>query len=210
MLLAKDNWQNMLSQAVLILKENTDELSKLDAATGDGDHGVTIGKIADKIHEHLDAWPADTSVQVFLENISNALTNISGGSAGPLWGTLFEGFAAAADQQMDAVQVKKIYSCAVESMREISTAKIGDKTMMDALLPAAEAAKNCSGDIQSIFAAAAVAAAQGADNTANMIAKFGRAKNLKEKTLGHKDPGAVSLSLLFKAFAIAMTKPVTK
>lgn len=201
MLLAKNNWQKMLSQAVIILKENTDELSKLDAATGDGDHGVTIGKIADKINEHLNNWPQDMPVQTFLEGVSDALTNISGGSAGPLWGTLFEGFAAASSDEMNAEQAKKLFSAAVESMREISTAKQGDKTMMDALIPAAKAANECTGNIQDIFSQAAAAAVQGANDTANMIAKFGRAKNLKEKALGHKDPGAVSLSLLLTAFA---------
>ena len=201
MLLAKNNWQKMLSQAVIILKENTDELSKLDAATGDGDHGVTIGKIADKINEHLHNWPQDMPVQTFLEEISDALTNISGGSAGPLWGTLFEGFAAASSDEMNVEQTKKLFSSALESMREISTAKQGDKTMMDALIPAAKAANECTVNIQEIFSQAAAAAVQGAADTANMIAKFGRAKNLKEKALGHKDPGAVSLSLLLTAFA---------
>lgn len=203
MLLAKANWQKMLSHAVVVLKKNTDELSKLDSATGDGDHGVTIGKIADKIKEHLNSWPQDMSVPAFLEALSNSLTNIGGGSAGPLWGTLFEGFANAATDEMDALQVKKLFSSALESMREISTAKVGDKTMMDALIPAVQAAESCTGDIAAIFVAAANAAVQGAEDTANMVAKFGRAKNLKEKTIGHKDPGAVSLSLLIKSFAEA-------
>ena len=204
MVLAKEHWQKMLSQAVIVLKENTDELSKLDSATGDGDHGVTIGKIADKIGEHLAGWSDNTSVQAFLEELSSALTNIGGGSAGPLWGTLFEGFSLSATDQMDAPQVKKLFASSLESMREISTAKIGDKTMMDALLPAVAAAESCDGDIHAVFTQAAQAAVQGSEDTANMIAKFGRAKNLKEKTLGHKDPGSVSLSLLFKSFAEAL------
>lgn len=204
MVLTKEHWQKMLSQAVIILKENTDELSRLDSATGDGDHGVTIGKIADKISERLSSWPDDTGVQAFLEDLSSALTNIGGGSAGPLWGTLFEGFSLAATDDMDIPQVKKLFVSALDSMREISTAKIGDKTMMDALLPAVAAVESCEGDIPAIFAQAAQAAVQGADDTANMIAKFGRAKNLKEKTIGHKDPGSVSLSLLFKSFADAL------
>lgn len=205
MLLAKNNWQKMLSQAVVILKENTDELSKLDAATGDGDHGVTIGKIADKITEHLNNWPQDMGVQTMLENISNSLTNISGGSAGPLWGTLFEGLSNASTDEMDEKQTKKMFTAALESMREISTAKQGDKTMLDALIPAVKAANECSGTVPEIFKQAAIAAAQGSADTVNMIAKFGRAKNLKEKSLGHRDPGSASLSLLLGAFAQAIS-----
>lgn len=84
---------------------------------------------------------------------------------------------------------------------DISKAKIGDKTMVDALYPALDAGIACDGDAAAIFAAMAEAANKGAEATANMVARFGRAKNVGERSLGAKDPGAVSMALLFSEMA---------
>lgn len=204
MFLTREIWILMFQRAAQSLKANADILSRLDSAIGDGDHGVTINKIADKIAQLATNWQADTPTPKFFEELSEAITNIGGGSAGPLWGTFLEGLGAQATEQMDAAQVKLSFESACQTLAEISGAKVGDKTMMDAIIPAVQSIQAADGDIPSILSAGAMAAAQGADNTANFAAKFGRAKNLKEKSLGHKDPGAVSIALLFAAFAEAV------
>jgi len=94
----------------------------------------------------------------------------------------------------------------VAKMQKQSRAKVGDKTMMDAFIPALEALKNAAPGIspKAALEQAAAAAAQGAEATKNMRAKFGRARNLGDRVIGHPDPGAVSVSLIFKGFTLGL------
>jgi dihydroxyacetone kinase-like protein len=97
-----------------------------------------------------------------------------------------------------------MFRAGLDGMSEQSKANVGDKTMMDAIMPAVDAMEAAAGEGKSIvdmFADAAKAAADGAEATKGMQAKFGRARNLGERTIGHKDPGATSMSLIFQSFA---------
>ena len=94
-----------------------------------------------------------------------------------------------------------MFAQAKEDFAEISKAKLGDKTMVDALYPALDAGMHTDGDLKTVMQAVAAAAKQGADATADMVARFGRAKNVGERSLGTKDPGAVSISILFNSMA---------
>lgn len=202
MLLTRVEWKKKFSKAASALKENAEMLSKLDAQTGDGDHGVTIARMAQIMEDAVENWQAGTSVKDFLDNLGWHLMNANGGSAGPLWGTMVGGMAeGAGDGDTDAKALKQIFQCALVAMGDITSARLGEKTMMDALIPACAAAEACQGSPKDIFIAAAKAAEEGAEKTKAYIARFGRAKNLKEKAIGHKDPGAVSLAILLKNLA---------
>ena len=194
--------KGMLHNAALELKENVRYLCELDSAAGDGDHGLTVGRMADemkRITEDTDI----VSMKDLLEQLSDAFMNVNGGSAGPLWGTIFEGLAdgTPAKEDIAAEEFRQMFICAREAFMEISKAREGDKTMADALLPAVKAAEAAQGGLQEIMDAIASAAADGAEATVIMVAKYGRAKNIGERSLGSKDPGAVSLALLFDGMA---------
>ena len=126
------------------------------------------------------------NIKDLLDDLSMAFMNSNGGSAGPLWGTVFGGLADASPEDAKEVSLEELHAMlaqAKEDFEDISKAKIGDKTMV---------------------AAMGKAAAEGAEKTADMVARFGRAKNVGERSLGTKDPGATSISILLTAMAGAI------
>ncbi|MDR2164034.1 MAG: DAK2 domain-containing protein [Clostridiales Family XIII bacterium] len=191
MAVSLQQWQNMISQAADLLSANVEYLSRIDALIGDGDHGVTIGKIAHLMKEK--SGEAFESAPDFFEDMGQAVLNVQGGSAGPLWGVFIMGMGEAEA----GAPVSEVFSSGLEGLREISGAGVGDKTMMDALIPGVEAMLAADGDRASLSAGAA-AAAKGADDTVGYAAKFGRAKNYGEKSIGVKDAGACSMALFFE------------
>ena len=128
--------------------------------------------------------------------------NSNGGSAGPLWGTVFSGFADAAPEDTKEVSLEELHAMlaqAKEDFEDISKAKIGDKTMVDALSPAVDAlAANADKGLLEMLKAAEEGAKQGVENTKKYVAKFGRAKSLLERAIGHQDAGATSVNLIFQ------------
>jgi dihydroxyacetone kinase-like protein len=202
MLLTKESLFSMFRFVALLWQENTARLSEIDSRFGDGDHGVTIGKMAALILSRLNERQ-DESAKDFIESLGSGCMEIAGGSAGPLYGILFEGLAGPLsddDTEIDAATLKAMFSSARSALFEITKARVGDKTLMDVLIPATEAAENAPDDVSSILQAAAAAASQGLRETENQVSKFGRARNYGEKTLGTPDVGAVSTALLFKGF----------
>ena len=199
MLLFKETFSAMLKYTEDLWLKNVDRLSDIDSRFGDGDHGITIGKIARAINECLENW-GDESIREIIVCLSEKILGISGGSAGPLYGTLFGGLALplSDEKEIDAELLKKMLQGCYDEMTSISKARVGDKTMMDALIPAVEAAVASTGDIPDILSAAAKAAAQGAAATENFASKFGRARSYGDKTIGTPDAGAISTSLLFQ------------
>lgn len=202
--ITKEIFSNMLLKSAEMLLDESDHLSEIDSRFGDGDHGVTIKKIAHTIQAKVTAWETQ-SCQSFIDDLGYTIMGIGGGSAGPLWGTMICGLALPLPQdapEIDAALLKRMFASALDEMESISTARVGDKTMMDVLIPAAQAAQDAEGDAQGVLSAAAAAAAQGAKDTENYVAKFGRAKNYKEQTIGTPDAGAVSLNVFFQGLAI--------
>jgi dihydroxyacetone kinase-like protein len=191
----------MFRSAALNWKQNAASLGDIDSRFGNGDHGLTIEKMAALTLERLDDWE-DESIKDFFEDLSMSFMSLSGGSAGVLYGTLVEGLAEplADETEIDAATLKAMLASTRESLFEITKARVGDKTMMDALIPAVDAACQAENDVVRILQAASEAALQGARDTANMVAKFGRARNYGEKTLGTPDAGATSTELLFEGF----------
>ena len=148
----------------------------------------------------------DETVKDFIESLGSGCMEIAGGSAGPLYGILLEGFAGplSDDTEIDAATLKAMFTAARSALFEITKARIGDKTLMDVLIPATEAAENAPDDVLSILQAAAAAAFQGLRETENQVSKFGRARNYGEKTIGTPDVGAVSTALMFKGFQLGV------
>ena len=195
--------QKMLLPVTDLLDQNIALLTELDSATGDGDHGVTIGKISKKIRTCVNELSGNEEITGVLDDLSWDLMNINGGSAGPLWGAFFEGMATGAGQECisDDQLIKNILIEGYSNFSVVSKANAGEKTMMDAIYPATEVLRLENGSIKEVANKMASAALAGARDTTNMIAKYGRAKSLKEKSLGHEDPGAVSFSLFYVGIA---------
>ena len=176
------------------------ELTEIDSRFGDADHGFTMTKIANTIRDSLDG--AD-SIQEMLDNAACAVMGLNGGSAVPLWNTWLDGLQehSAAEETMTVEQVKAMFQGAYEELFEMSTAKVGDKTMMDALIPATEAIQAWEGDMDGLFEAAAKAAEEGAENSRNFVSRFGRARSYGQQTIGTPDAGAVSMKYFFAGLA---------
>jgi len=182
--------------------EQADEFSRIDAETGDGDHGVTMAKICEEIIRSTKE-PADETVGEYFDRISMDVMTVNGGSAGSLWAMMLEGVGEELEGvvEIDKNAVAKMFSGAASGIMSASTAKEGEKTMLDALLPAVRAAGTSQGSVKETLAEAAGAAEKGAENTRNMIAKFGRAKNLQENSIGYLDAGAVSMAAMIRAIS---------
>jgi dihydroxyacetone kinase-like protein len=149
-----------------------------------------------------------TDLKELLAKIAWDVMNCDGGSTGPLLGSFFMGMsdAVAGKTNLDCPALVAMFEGGILKLAKQSRAKIGDKTMMDAFLPALDAlhAAAPSGSIHNALQQAAAAAATGAEATKALQAKFGRARNLGERVIGHADPGAVSVSLLFTGFSAAL------
>lgn len=191
MAVSLEQWKKMFLAAADLLLENAENLSRTDAVIGDGDHGITMTKIANLIKEK--AAKDYIKAPDFFEDLGWGTVNVQGGSAGPLFGTFITGMQKAPDDAPAA----DVLECALKELQGMSNAKIGEKTMMDALIPAVEAMKNAESDEEALELGAK-AAAKGAEDTADYIAKYGRAKNYGEKSIGVKDAGACSMALIFE------------
>ena len=147
MILDREALGAMLLQAAKLLEENTQYLSDIDSRFGDGDHGITMGKIAKLIQERVPQWGED-SIKDFLDSLGMAVMEVKGGSAGPLYGTMIGGLGVNLDDdagQVDEAGLKAMFAGCLSEMEDITTAKVGDKTMMDALIPAVQAAQQTQG-----------------------------------------------------------------
>jgi dihydroxyacetone kinase-like protein len=178
------------------------ELTDIDAKFGDADHGITMTKIAKAIRTAAES--SQGNIKELLDDVATAVMMLNGGSAVPLWNTWLDGLqeAAPAGDTVDAAGMKAMFAAAYDELEDISGAKVGDKTMMDALIPASEAVAAGEGDAAELLDLAAAAAEKGAETTKNFVAKYGRAKSYGEKTIGTPDAGAVSMARFLRGLAI--------
>ncbi len=197
----------MLSTAADRIRENHEMLSRLDAAVGDGDHGTTILRTMEAAAKSV-SENTDSDLKALLGKVAWDVMSCDGGSTGPLLGSFFNGMseAVAGKNELDQPAAVAMFEGGVAKLQKQSRAKVGDKTMMDAFLPALDALKAADpkAGIHAAMQAAAEAAAKGAESTRSYRAKFGRARNLGDRVIGHLDPGAVSISLIFKGFSQAL------
>ena len=198
MLLTKPEIIQMFKKIAQLWNENKDYLSQIDSRFGDGDHGITIGKIASLMEKSIEGWE-DDDMETFIEDLGDNTMEIGGGSAGPLYGTMIGCLSGPLEgnKPIDAKILKEMFTECLSAMEDITTAGIGDKTMMDALIPAVDAAQKAQDDIMAILEAAKEAAVRGAKESEQYVSKYGRARSYKEQTIGTPDAGAVSTSLFF-------------
>ncbi|MEG1409024.1 MAG: dihydroxyacetone kinase subunit L [Terrisporobacter sp.] len=178
-----------------------EELTNIDSTFGDGDHGVTMEKISKVMIKKLNNLENNMDLHDFFDDLGSEVMGVNGGSAGPLWGTFISGMALGINEGVKEVKVedvKNMFKYALEELCDITTARIGDKTMMDSLIPAVNSMQKANGTLEEVMKAAMDAAQEGAKASENFISKFGRAKSYKEKTIGTQDAGAVSMKYFFK------------
>ena len=191
-----------LQAVALILAQNKDYLTELDAAIGDADHGINMNRGFQKVASQLPGV-ADKDIGSILKTVSMTLISNVGGASGPLYGTLFlrASTAVAGKQELTDEDMVALLQASADGVIQRGKAQLGDKTMLDALLPAADAFKqavaNSASSVEGLQKAVA-AAEQGMKDTIPLVAKKGRASYLGERSSGHQDPGATSAYLILK------------
>jgi dihydroxyacetone kinase-like protein len=179
--------------------ERRQELVRLDTAIGDGDHGTNMDRGMRKAIEKLDA-SEQADPGAVLKTVAMALVSSVGGAAGPLYGTLFlqMGTALSGQAEVDLAAWAAAWRKGLEGVQARGKAEPGDKTMVDALIPAIEALEGAS-DLGGGLRAAAQGAEEGMRATTPLVARKGRASYLGERSKDHQDPGATSTYYLFKS-----------
>lgn len=188
-----------------VIAENREYLIELDRKIGDGDHGENLDRGYSAVVRGEGLYQAETGSDLMKYAAKTLLSNV-GGAAGPLYGTAYLRAAGQIpDEPMTGQDVAQMLSAAVGGVQARGKAQAGEKTMVDAWLPAVDAAAvaSATGDVLATLEAAAVAAKDGAEATIPMRASKGRASYLGERSRGHLDPGAVSSALLLEAAAAA-------
>ena len=193
------SWMREINASV---RAERDHLVQLDAAIGDGDHGTNMTRgfeaVVLALGQALDADPA-----------GRTLVSTVGGASGPLWGSaLRSGGRVLGDQgSFDGAQLVEVLAAALASVKDLGTAAVGDKTMVDALEPAVEKLRARLTDgatVEDALEGAAAAAEAGMRSTIPIQARKGRASYLGERSVGHQDPGATSTALVIRALQKAV------
>lgn len=195
----------VLRAGAVKVKSGAEELGRLDSAIGDGDHGVAMRRAMEALEKGIDGCP-DRTGKALLSAVGWSVMSIDAGSTGPLLGSLLTGLAAPVGDaaEIDAGLLASMFEAGLTQLRTITTAAVGDKTMMDALAPAVAALQEAAAGGDTVAGAlqkAAAAAEAGAASTQQFQAKFGKARNLGPRSLGHQDPGATSLAMFFAGCA---------
>jgi dihydroxyacetone kinase-like protein len=205
---------SMLLAAFERLQERSDALSELDRAIGDGDHGTTMSRAAGRIRARLTGADAPGTIGGVLEEVGSVFLDVDGGATGPLFGSLFSGMARTAGSRdsIDSSVFPSLLEGGLGAVQGLTRAVPGDKTLMDALAPAVEAAVTSASRGESLISqldAAASAAEAGALATRDLRARHGRAKHLGERVVGHEDPGARSIAILLRGLATEGARVLT-
>ncbi|MGB3532488.1 MAG: dihydroxyacetone kinase subunit DhaL [Microcoleaceae cyanobacterium] len=192
---------------ITVITENKDNLTELDAAIGDGDHGINLNRGWQKVQTQLPSLK-DKDIGGIFKTVSMTLISTIGGASGPLYGTMFlrASMVTIGKSELNESDMVKLFQAFVEGVVTRGKAAVGDKTMLDTLQPAAAAfeASIASGNtLPNALQQAIQAAENGMNQTFPLVAKKGRASYLGERSKNHLDPGAVSTYLILKAlFAI--------
>jgi dihydroxyacetone kinase len=180
---------------------NEPYLTKVDSAIGDGDHGIGMAGGMQKAKKKLVKMEKVDNAYKHFEEAGQAMLMSMGGASGVIFGSLYLAGARGADPAavITAKDLAAMERKSLETIQERGKAQVGDKTMVDALTPAVEAMEaNADKDLLTMLKAAEEGARQGMENTKNYVAKFGRAKSLMERAIGHQDAGATSVYLIFQ------------
>lgn len=200
------SWMREIEASVRVER---DHLVQLDAAIGDGDHGTNMNRGFEAVVQALGADHGSPPGRLLII-AGRTLVSTVGGASGPLWGSaLRSGGRVLGDQPtFDGAQLAEVLAAALASVKDLGTASLGDKTMVDALEPAVETlrARIAAGaPLAQAVEAAATAAEAGMRATIPLQARKGRASYLGERSVGHQDPGATSTALIVRALQRAIT-----
>jgi dihydroxyacetone kinase-like protein len=198
-----DVFVRMLTSSAEEIRRNHELLTKLDSVGGDGDHGTTMTRAMGLLEKTIKE-ASSPDMRNLLQSVGWSIMGVDGGAIGPLLGLFFAGMSdSAPTDSADAAALALMFESGLANLRKQTKAQPGDKTLIDALVPAVEAASASAasgGDVEAVLDAAAAASAVGAEKTKEYMAKFGRARSIKEQSIGSPDPGATSVSLIFKGF----------
>jgi dihydroxyacetone kinase-like protein len=188
-----------------VIAENKQYLTELDSAIGDADHGINMDRGFQAVLPKLEALPGD-DIGVAFRSVGSTLISTVGGASGPLYGTLFLqlGVATAGRTSIGLAEWLTGLEAAVVAMQRLGKAELGDKTMLDALIPACGALSRALSDgvnPSKALDTTVAAAEEGMRATIPLVARKGRASYLGERSAGHQDPGATSVTLLLSAAA---------
>jgi phosphoenolpyruvate---glycerone phosphotransferase subunit DhaL len=197
-----DDVARMLRSAADKIRANREELSRLDSAIGDGDHGTSISRAMD-IMERIVVQSERKCTKDLLRDVGWGVMGVDGGATGPLIGSFLMGLSDGLKEQdpIDGPALAAMFEAGLAGVRKQTKAQVGDKTLMDALMPAVASirgAVDAGRSIKDALREAAHASGKGALSTKDLKARFGRARNLGERVLGCQDPGATSLALFFQ------------
>ncbi|WP_066645764.1 dihydroxyacetone kinase subunit DhaL [Christensenella timonensis] len=197
----------IVEKMIKVIQENKDYLGTVDGAIGDGDHGINMNKGFTICAERIAGQ--DCTFSEALVTLGDVLLSEIGGSMGPIYGTLFieMGETSQDKEEIDSALFLEMVKNAVEGLSALVDARIGDKTLMDVMLPAEAALEKAVAEGKPFDAALddfAAAAESGRDSTKDMVAKFGRASRLGERSRGVLDAGSVSCALLLRSMSDAI------
>ena len=199
--------RRMFAGAAKQIRQEHAMLSQLDCVGGDGDHGTTMVRAMERLEQAISADGAQP-LNARLKEAGWNVLGVDGGASSALLGTLLDGMGDAdMGRESDCKHLALSFVAGLQAVQKQTRAMPGDKTMMDALVPAVQAfaaAANSGESIANAMEYAATAARRGADATKDMIARYGRAKFLGEKTRGSPDAGATSVALIFAGFSAAL------
>ena len=205
MAVSKEDVLRWLDALQKVFNENRQRLTDLDSAVGDGDFGISLDRGFTAVQAELTAKPP-ADIRAIFQSVATVLIKTMGGSSGPLLGTFFlRAAATSADKsELAPADVVMLFQAGVDGLQQRGKAALGDKTMMDAWLPAVDAMRSAleaGSGLTEILEKGAAAAEAGMRATITMQARKGRGSYLGERSVGHQDPGATATSLLFKAAA---------
>jgi len=198
-----------IEESARVLAEQRSYLTDLDSAIGDADHAVNMDRGFRAAVDRVTALPPDATPGTILRTVGAAITSSVGGTSGPLWGTAFRraGQQVGDASEIDGPALTVLFDQIVQTMRQLGGAQVGDKTMIDALAPAAEVLRarlEAGASLAEALTAACNAAEAGAQGTIQLQARKGRASYLGERSIGHQDPGATSAVYILRALETAV------
>ncbi|MEW6498307.1 MAG: dihydroxyacetone kinase subunit DhaL [Cyanobacteriota bacterium] len=201
-MVTKEQILQWLQAVAVVLEKNKEYLTELDAAIGDADHGINMNRGFQKVITQLPSV-VDKDIGSILKTVSMTLISSVGGASGPLYGTLFlkASTVVAGKEELSSEDMVALLQAGVDGVVQRGKANLGDKTMLDALSPAADAFKEAIANGQTTVEAlqqAVSAAEQGMKDTIPLVAKKGRASYLGDRSANHPDPGATSSYLILK------------
>ncbi|MDR2168936.1 MAG: dihydroxyacetone kinase subunit L [Planctomycetaceae bacterium] len=199
--------QQMLFGAMEAIKLRVDELNRLDAATGDGDHGTAIFTA---MKAAANSSQKEGNLAKTLETVGWDVMSSASGSTSTLTGSFFIGMSGVVkSDELNLSETVEMFKAGLSNVRVSTKAGVGDKTLMDALIPAIAAMdenKDTCNSLAELFLLAYEAAQKGADSTRDLLAKFGRTKNIGERSRNNLDAGAISTAIIYKAYAETIQK----